>query len=124
MPTMREAGLAPPEEPVLFLKAASALCGPEDDLLPPQAHKVDWEVELGLVIGQRMQHVPEWRAMEHLAGLCAGQRYLRRAWQMERGGQWDRASPGGFAVGPWLVTPDEVEDPHNPWRCGWSSTGW
>ncbi len=112
----REAGLAPPEEPVLFLKAASALCGPEDDLLlPPQAHKVDWEVELGLVIGQRMQHVPEWRAMEYLAGYVLANDISERAWQMERGGQWDKGkSHDGFApVGPWLVTPDEVEDPHN-----------
>lgn len=112
----REAGLALPDEPVLFMKAASALCGPHDDLtLPPHAHKVDWEVELGLVIGQRMQHVPEWRAMEYLAGYVLANDISERAWQMERGGQWDKGkSHDGFApVGPWLVTCDEVEDPHN-----------
>lgn len=112
----QESGLPLPEEPVLFMKAASALCGPDDALhLPPHANKVDWEVELGLVIGQRMQHVPEWRAMECLAGYVLANDISERAWQMERGGQWDKGkSHDGFApVGPWLVTSDELTDPHH-----------
>lgn len=112
----REAGLAPPEEPVLFLKASSAIAGASDALrLPPQARKVDWEVELGLVIGTRMAHVPEWRAMDNLAGYVLANDVSERSWQMERGGQWDKGkSHDGFApLGPWLVTADEVADPHN-----------
>lgn len=112
----KEAGLPLPEEPVLFLKAATALCGPNDPLfLPPSAQKVDWEVELGVVIGEAMRHVPEWRALDHVAGYVLANDISERSWQMERGGQWDKGkSHDGFApVGPWLVTPDEVADPHN-----------
>ena len=112
----KEAGLPLPEEPVLFLKAATALCGPNDPLfLPPSAQKVDWEAELGVVIGEAMRHVPEWRALDHVAGYVLANDISERSWQMERGGQWDKGkSHDGFApVGPWLVTPDEVADPHN-----------
>ena len=112
----REAGLPLPDEPVLFLKAASALSGPHDTLrLPPQSSQVDWEVELGLVIGTRMQYVAEHRAMEHVAGYVLANDLSERVWQLQQGGQWDKGkSHDGFApVGPWLVTADEVADPHN-----------
>ncbi|AVP58023.1 fumarylacetoacetate hydrolase family protein [Pulveribacter suum] len=111
----RETGLAPPPEPVLFMKATSSLCGPHDAVrIPPSADKVDWEVELGLVIGTRMQGVSEGDALGHLAGYVLANDVSERAWQMERGGQWDKGkSADTFApVGPWLVTADEIADPH------------
>ncbi len=111
----REAGLAPPAEPVLFMKAASSLCGPHDQVrIPPGARKVDWEVELGLVIGTRMQSVLEADALAHVAGYVLANDVSERAWQMERGGQWDKGKGADtFApVGPWLVTADELPDPN------------
>lgn len=112
----REAGLAPPTEPVLFLKATSALCGPYDEVpLPPGATKVDWEVELGLVIGRRAQRIRTQDALDHLAGYVLANDVSERSWQMERGGQWDKGkSHDHFApVGPWLLTRDAVDDPHD-----------
>jgi len=111
----RESGLAPPAEPVLFMKATSSLCGPHDAVrVPPGAEKLDWEVELGVVVGQRMRAVPEGEALAHVAGYVLANDISERAWQMERGGQWDKGKGGDtFApVGPWLVTPDELGDPH------------
>lgn len=111
----REAGLQPPAEPVLFMKAVTALSGPHDELrIPPGATKTDWEVELGIVIGSRARAVSEADALEHVAGYVLANDVSERAWQMERGGQWDKGkSHDTFApVGPWLVTADEVPDPH------------
>ena len=110
-----EAGLPAPAEPVLFMKATSALSGPTDAVrIPPGALKTDWEVELGIVIGTRMQRVAEADALNHVAGYVLANDVSERAWQMERGGQWDKGkSYDTFApIGPWLVTADEVADPH------------
>jgi ureidoglycolate lyase/2,4-diketo-3-deoxy-L-fuconate hydrolase len=109
-----ESGMAIPAEPVLFMKATSAVCGPNDDVeIPPGAEKVDWEVELGVVIGQGGRYIPKERALEHVAGYCVVNDVSERAYQLERGGQWDKGkSCDTFGpLGPWLVTRDEVPDP-------------
>ncbi|AOG21836.1 fumarylacetoacetate hydrolase family protein [Acidovorax sp. RAC01] len=111
----REAGLQPPAEPVLFMKAVSALSGPNDAVrIPPGAIKTDWEVELGIIIGTAASHVTEADALAHVAGYVLANDVSERAWQMERGGQWDKGkSYDTFApIGPWLVTTDELPDPH------------
>ena len=110
-----EAGLPAPAEPVLFMKATSALSGPTDAVrIPPGALKTDWEVELGIVIGTRMQQVAEADALAHVAGYVLANDVSERSYQMERGGQWDKGKGcDTFApVGPWLVTTDEIPDPH------------
>jgi len=110
-----EAGMAVPKEPVLFMKAVTALSGPQDDVqIPPGAQKVDWEVELGIVIGSSLKHVKKEDALRHVAGYVLANDVSERAYQIERGGQWDKGkSYDTFApVGPWLVTADEVGDPH------------
>jgi 2-keto-4-pentenoate hydratase/2-oxohepta-3-ene-1,7-dioic acid hydratase in catechol pathway len=111
-----ETGAEVPEEPILFLKATSAICGPDDELLIPRgSEKTDWEVELGVVIGARASYVDEARAMEHVAGYCVVNDVSERAFQTERGGQWTKGkSADTFGpIGPWLVTRDEVPDPQN-----------
>ncbi|WP_313077546.1 fumarylacetoacetate hydrolase family protein [Melaminivora sp.] len=111
----REAGLAPPGEPVLFMKATSALCGPHDAVrIPAGAQKTDWEVELGVVVGTRMRSVARADALAHVAGYVLANDVSERSFQMERGGQWDKGKGcDTFApVGPWLATPDELTDPH------------
>ncbi|MEX8195164.1 fumarylacetoacetate hydrolase family protein [Comamonas guangdongensis] len=110
-----EAGLQPPDEPILFMKAVTAICGPDDAIqIPPGAHKVDWEVELGVVMGARTQRVSEDRALAQVAGYVLANDISERAWQTERGGTWDKGkSHDSFApLGPWLVTADEITDPH------------
>ena len=110
-----EAGMQPPSEPVLFMKAVTALSGPNDLLhIPPGSLKTDWEVELGIVIGTRARHVPEADALRHVAGYVLANDVSERSYQIERGGQWDKGkSYDSFApIGPWLVTADEVPDPH------------
>jgi 2-keto-4-pentenoate hydratase/2-oxohepta-3-ene-1,7-dioic acid hydratase in catechol pathway len=100
-----------PSEPVVFLKATSALAGPYDDLvLPRGANKVDWEVELGAVINQRVRGVPESRALDCVAGFLVANDYSERSFQLERGGQWVKGkSADGFApLGPYMVTADEI----------------
>jgi 2-keto-4-pentenoate hydratase/2-oxohepta-3-ene-1,7-dioic acid hydratase in catechol pathway len=109
----QETGLAIPKEPVIFLKAPTALAGPNDDvLIPPGAAKVDWEVELAAVMGQRARRVPEHQAMDHVAGFALHNDYSERAYQMERGGQWVKGkSCDTFApLGPFLATVDEMPD--------------
>jgi len=111
-----ESGLPIPTEPIVFLKAATAIAGPNDEVvLPPNALKVDWEVELGFVIGTRARHVAKADALSHVAGYCIVNDISERAWQTEREGQWTKGkSYDGFApLGPWLVTADEVPDPGN-----------
>ena len=111
-----ESGMEVPAEPVLFMKATSAICGPFDDvLIPPGSEKTDWEVELGIVIGDRAKHVSEENAMNHVAGYCVINDLSERAYQLERCGQWVKGkSYDTFApMGPWLVTRDEVADPGN-----------
>lgn len=109
-----EAGMALPTEPVIFHKATSCMAGPEDDLiLPPDAARTDWEVELGVVIGRVLKRVSPEEALAGVAGYCTVNDISERSFQLDRGGQWTKGkSADGFGpVGPWLVTADEVPDP-------------
>ena len=109
-----ESGMELPKEPVIFAKYTSAICGPNDPILIPRgAEKVDWEVELGLVIGKPAKYVTEDKALEHLAGYCLVNDVSERGFQLERAGQWSKGkSSDNFGpVGPWLATPDEIKDP-------------
>lgn len=109
-----ESGLAVPSEPVIFMKATSAICGPNDQVLIPRgSEKTDWEVELGIVIGTRAKYVSEADALGHVAGYCVINDVSERAFQAERQGQWTKGkSCDTFGpTGPWLVTRDEVADP-------------
>jgi 2-keto-4-pentenoate hydratase/2-oxohepta-3-ene-1,7-dioic acid hydratase in catechol pathway len=109
-----ESGMAVPAEPVLFMKATSAIIGPNDDVvIPLGSQKTDWEVELGIVIGREARNLPESAALDHVAGYCVVNDLSERAWQLERGGQWVKGkSADTFGpIGPWLVTRDEVRDP-------------
>lgn len=111
-----ESGMEVPTEPVIFMKATSAICGPNDDvILPPGAEKGDWEVELGVVIGKTAKNVTEEEALDHVAGYCVINDVSERAFQLERGGQWVKGkSADTFGpIGPWLVTRDEVSDASN-----------
>jgi len=108
-----ESGMEIPEEPVLFFKASSAFCGPNDDLILPRGgDKTDWEVELAFVIGKRASYVEEADALDHLAGYALHNDYSERAFQLERSGQWVKGkSCDTFApFGPFLATPDEIPD--------------
>ena len=105
-----------PKEPVMFFKATTAIVGPDDPLVIPRgATKVDWEVELAVVIGRRASYVDEANALDHVAGYALHNDYSERAFQLERGGQWVKGkSCDTFApIGPFLATPDEVPDPQN-----------
>lgn len=109
-----ESGMAVPAEPVLFLKAAHTVQGPDDDVrIPRGSHKSDWEVELGVVIGRRASYVSEAEAMDHVAGYCVCNDLSEREFQLERGGQWDKGKNCETfgPLGPWLVTADEIPDP-------------
>lgn len=109
-----EAGMPRPSEPILFNKAASALSGPDDPVtIPKGSRKTDWEAELGVVIGEVCEHVPEGEALSRVAGYCVINDVSEREFQTERGGQWvkGKSAPGFGPVGPWLVTADEVPDP-------------
>jgi 2,4-diketo-3-deoxy-L-fuconate hydrolase len=111
-----ESGLAVPAEPVLFLKANSAVMGCNDPVvLPKDSVKSDWEVELGVVIGTKARYVPEAEALEYVAGYCVCNDLSEREYQIERGGQWDKGKGCDTygPIGPWLVTVDEVPDPQN-----------
>lgn len=111
-----ESGMEVPSEPVLFFKATSAICGPNDDVIIPRTSvKTDWEVELGVVIGREARYVDIANALDHVAGYCVINDLSERAFQMERGGQWVKGkSADTFGpLGPWLVTRDEVPDPQN-----------
>jgi 2-keto-4-pentenoate hydratase/2-oxohepta-3-ene-1,7-dioic acid hydratase in catechol pathway len=108
-----EAGMPIPAEPIIFMKATSAVTGPNDDvLLPPTSVKSDWEVELGVVIGRECRYVGKDRALDHVAGLCVVNDLSEREYQLERGGQWDKGKGCDTfgPIGPWLVTLDEVAD--------------
>jgi 2-keto-4-pentenoate hydratase/2-oxohepta-3-ene-1,7-dioic acid hydratase in catechol pathway len=112
----RETGAKIPEEPILFAKATSSLCGPFDDLrIPPGSAKSDWEVELAVIIGRRATLVSESEAMSYVAGYALHNDYSERHFQIERGGQWFKGkSWDTFApIGPWLATCDEIPDPQN-----------
>ena len=112
----KETGKEPPPEPILFMKATTAVVGPNDDVeIPRTSAKTDWEVELGVVIGKRAKYVSEADALSHVAGYCVVNDVSERAFQSERGGQWTKGkSHDTFGpIGPWLVTRDEVADPQN-----------
>ncbi len=109
-----ESGLAVPSEPVVFMKASSAIVGPDDDVLIPRgSEKTDWEVELGIVIGRKAKYVSEAEAMDYVAGYCVAHDVSERAFQNERQGQWTKGkSCDTFGpIGPWMVTKDEIADP-------------
>ena len=108
-----EAGLPVPDEPILFNKSSSTYCGPNDDLLySPKMTKLDWEVELGIVIGKPALNIDRAGAMDHVAGFVLVNDVSERAWQMERSGQWvkGKSFPNFCPTGPVLVTPDEIGD--------------
>ncbi len=109
-----ESGMALPAEPIVFMKATSAICGPNDDVVIPRGStKTDWEVELGVVIGSTAKYVSQEEALSHVAGYCVVNDLSERAFQLEGTGQWVKGkSADTFGpIGPWLVTADEVPDP-------------
>ena len=111
-----ETGASIPKEPILFMKATSAISGPNDDvIIPKNSKKTDWEVELGVVIGKEARYVDEADALDHVAGYCLINDLSEREFQTERSGQWVKGkSADTFGpIGPWLVTRDEVADPQN-----------
>ena len=111
-----ESGMAVPPEPVIFMKATSAICGPNDPIVIPRGSvKTDWEVELAVIIGKTAKYVAEEQAMDHVAGYAVTNDVSERAFQTERSGQWTKGkSCDNFGqIGPWLVTRDEVADPQN-----------
>lgn len=111
-----ESGLEVPPEPVIFMKATSAICGPNDPIIiPKRSEKTDWEVELGVVIGKKAKYVDQDNALSHVAGYCVINDVSERAFQTERAGQWTKGkSCDNFGqIGPWLVTPDDVADPQD-----------
>ncbi|MGJ7042424.1 ureidoglycolate lyase [Shinella sp. BE166] len=111
-----ETGAEIPKEPILFMKATSAITGPNDNvIIPRNSVKTDWEVELGVVIVHEARYVSEADAMKHVAGYCLINDVSERAFQAERGGQWTKGkSADSFGpIGPWMVTRDEIADPQN-----------
>lgn len=111
-----EAGMPIPEEPIVFSKATSCICGPNDDVeIPRGSVKSDWEVELGVVIGKRAKYVSKEDALSYVAGYCTVNDVSEREYQTERGGQWVKGkSHDTFGpIGPWMVTRDEVADVNN-----------
>jgi len=111
-----ETGNPIPKEPIVFMKATSAICGPDDDVeIPRGSTKTDWEVELGVVIGKRAKYVSKEDALSHVAGYCTVNDVSERAFQTERSGQWVKGkSHDTFGpIGPWMVTRDEIADTQN-----------
>jgi 2,4-diketo-3-deoxy-L-fuconate hydrolase len=109
----KEAGMPIPSEPVVFMKATTCISGPYDDIIQPRGStKLDWEAELGIVIGSKAQYVPEDKALEHVAGYCVVNDVSERAFQLQSS-QWDKGKGcDSFGpIGPWLVTTDEITDP-------------
>jgi len=111
-----ESGMTVPPEPVVFLKANSCICGPDDPILMPRgSDKLDWEIELAIVIGAKGKHIPLEQAMSHVAGYALANDVSERSFQLERSGQWTKGkSCDTFGpIGPWLATRDEVPDPQD-----------
>ena len=107
-----EAGMAIPSEPIVFIKANTSLCGPNDNVEKPRGStKLDWEVELAIIIGTKAKYVSEADALKYVAGYCVCNDVSERAYQIERGGQWTKGKgcPTFGPIGPWLVTEDEVD---------------
>jgi 2-keto-4-pentenoate hydratase/2-oxohepta-3-ene-1,7-dioic acid hydratase in catechol pathway len=112
----KETGAAIPTEPILFMKSTTSLKGPFDNIIiPKNSEKTDWEVELAVVIGKKASYVSEADAMDYVAGYVLHNDVSERAFQLERGGTWDKGKGcDSFApLGPWLVTKDEIPNPHN-----------
>ena len=110
-----EAGMAVPSEPIIFLKATTCICGPNDDVIQPRhSTKLDWEVELTIVIGSKAQYVSEADSLNYVAGYCVANDVSERAFQLQSS-QWDKGKGCDTfgPVGPWLVTKDEIPDPQN-----------
>lgn len=111
-----ESGMDVPPEPVIFMKATSAICGPNDPIIIPRgSEKTDWEVELSVIIGKRAKYVSEENALDYVAGYAVTNDVSERAFQIEHAGQWTKGkSSDNFGqIGPWLVTRDEVADPQD-----------
>ena len=111
-----ETGATVPSEPIIFMKATSAICGPNDPVIIPRgSQKTDWEVELAVVIGKRAKYVAEKDAFDYVAGYCVSNDVSERAFQTERQGQWTKGKSADHfgPIGPWLVTRDEVADPQS-----------
>ena len=111
-----ETGAAIPKEPIVFLKSLGAYCGPNDDVkMPRGSKKLDWEVELGIIIGTTARYVTQDDAMKHVAGYCVINDVSEREYQSERGGTWDKGKGADTfgPTGPWMVTKDEIADPQN-----------
>jgi len=112
-----EAGMPIPKEPIIFNKVTSCICGPNDDTVTPKGStKLDWEVELGIVIGQRARYLAKDKALDVVAGYCLANDVSERAFQIERsGGQWAKGKGCETfgPLGPWLVTKDEIKDPQS-----------
>ena len=112
----KESGMPIPTEPIVFMKATSAISGPNDNIeLIRESEKTDWEVELGIVIGSHTKNVSEDDALDHVAGNCVVNDISERHWQLERQGNWTKGKSGDTyaPVGPWMVTRDEVPNPQN-----------
>ena len=111
----RETNAPIPKEPIIFMKATTAITGPDDVIMiPKDSVKTDWEVELAFVIGKKANYVSEEEAMDYVAGYCLHNDVSEREFQLERGGTWDKGKGcDTFApIGPWMVTKDEITDPH------------
>ena len=111
-----ETGAKVPTEPIVFMKATSCICGPDDDIeLEPSSKKLDWEVELGIVIGKETKNISEEEAANHIIGYCLVNDLSEREWQIEKLGQWIKGkSHDTFGpIGPYLVTPEEISDINN-----------
>ncbi len=111
-----EVGMPLPKEPIVFVKSLSAFCGPNDDVLRPRGStKLDWECELGIVIGKTARYITEAQSMDHVAGYCVCNDVSEREFQFERGGTWDKGKGCDTfgPTGPWMVTKDEIADPQN-----------
>ena len=111
-----EAGMPVPKEPIIFLKSLGAMCGPNDDVkMPRGSKKLDWEVELGIVIGRKASYASEHEALNYVAGYCVCNDVSEREFQLERAGTWDKGKGCDTfgPTGPWVVTKDEIPDPQN-----------
>jgi 2-keto-4-pentenoate hydratase/2-oxohepta-3-ene-1,7-dioic acid hydratase in catechol pathway len=111
-----EAGMPIPKEPIIFNKAPSCICGPNDDtMIPKESTKLDYEIELGIVIGSRARYLTQDQALDAVAGYCLANDVSEREFQIERSGQWTKGkgSETFGPIGPWLVTKDEIKDPQN-----------
>jgi 2-keto-4-pentenoate hydratase/2-oxohepta-3-ene-1,7-dioic acid hydratase in catechol pathway len=111
-----EAGMPIPSEPIVFMKATTSITGPNDDVIQPKGStKLDWELELGVVIGTKAQYVPEEKALDHVAGYTIVNDVSERNFQLERGPQWDKGKGCDTfcPIGPWLVTTDEIPNSQN-----------